>query len=90
MILHFLCVLNQLLMGTVGLQKVRANRVIVLIDKHKDKRISESTINAFSADARRGFLVNSFHTKNVCQVIHPQEIADKVVRDYIRSLTVRG
>ena len=42
-------VLTNLLMGTVGLQKVKANRVIVLIDKHKDKRISESTINSVSA-----------------------------------------
>jgi len=42
-------VISGLLMGTVGLQKVKANRVIVLIDKHNDKRISESTINAVSA-----------------------------------------
>ena len=42
-------VITNLLMGTVGLQKVRANRVIVLIDKHKDERISELTINAVSA-----------------------------------------
>ncbi len=42
-------VLAQLLMGTVGLQKVRANRVILVIDKHKEKRITGRTINAASA-----------------------------------------
>ena len=42
-------VLAQLLMGTVGLQKVRANRVILVIDKHPDSRISDFTINAASA-----------------------------------------
>jgi len=39
----------ELLMGTVGLQKVRANRVMLVIDKHKEKRISGRTINAASA-----------------------------------------
>ncbi len=42
-------VICQLLMGTVGLQKVRANRVLLVIDKHKDERVSELTINAASA-----------------------------------------
>jgi hypothetical protein len=36
-------------MGTVGLQKVRANSVILVIDKHKEKRITGRTINAASA-----------------------------------------
>ena len=42
-------VISQLLMGTVGLQKVRANRVMLVIDKHKEKRISDFAINAASA-----------------------------------------
>ncbi|MBW8002847.1 MAG: DUF3326 domain-containing protein [Planctomycetes bacterium] len=42
-------VLAQLLMGTVGLQKVRANRVMLVIDKHIDSRISDFSINAASA-----------------------------------------
>jgi hypothetical protein len=42
-------VLSNLLMGAVGLEKVRANRVILVIDKHKEKQISETTINAVSA-----------------------------------------
>lgn len=42
-------VLSQLLMGKVGLQKVRANRVMLVIDKHPDSRISDFAINAVSA-----------------------------------------
>ena len=42
-------VISQLLMGTVGLQKVRANRVMLIIDKHEDERICELAINAASA-----------------------------------------
>jgi hypothetical protein len=42
-------VISNLLMGTVGLEKVRANRVMLVIDKHKEKLISERTINAVSA-----------------------------------------
>jgi len=41
--------ISNLLMGTVGLQKVRANRVMLVIDKHQEKRITERTINAASA-----------------------------------------
>jgi len=42
-------VISNLLLGTIGLQRVRANRVILVIDKHKERRISERTINAASA-----------------------------------------
>jgi len=42
-------VLSQLLMGAVGLEKVRANRVLLVIDKHEDERICELAINAASA-----------------------------------------
>lgn len=41
--------LAQLLMGTIGLQKVRANRVMLVIDKHPDGRISDFSVNAASA-----------------------------------------
>jgi len=42
-------VLTRLLMGTIGLQKVRANRVLLVVDKHEDKFFYESAINAASA-----------------------------------------
>lgn len=42
-------VITRLLMGTVGLQKARSNRVILLIDKHEDKFFCESAINSVSA-----------------------------------------
>ena len=42
-------IISNLLMGTVGLEKVRANRVMLVIDKHQDSRISDFAINAASA-----------------------------------------
>jgi len=42
-------VLARLLMGTVALQRVRSNRVLLAIDKHEDPRISDLAINAASA-----------------------------------------
>jgi hypothetical protein len=41
--------ISRLLMGTVGLQRVRSNRVLLVMDKHGDPRISDLTINAVSA-----------------------------------------
>lgn len=42
-------VISRLLMGTAGIQKVRSNRVMLVIDKHEDKLFYESAINAVSA-----------------------------------------
>ena len=47
-------VLSRLLMGTVGLQKVRSNRVMLAIDKHHDRFFHEAAINSASA-ARAAF-----------------------------------
>ena len=47
-------VLTRLLMGTAGLQKVRSNRVLLVMDEHEDERISRVSINAASA-ARAAF-----------------------------------
>ena len=42
-------VICRLLMGTIGLQKVRANRVLVVIDAHKDDFFINAAVNAVSA-----------------------------------------
>lgn len=47
-------VLSRFLMGTVGLQKVRSNRVMLVIDNHHDKFFYEAAINSASA-ARAAF-----------------------------------
>ena len=41
-------VICRLLMGTVGLQKVRSNRVLVVIDAHNDKTFVNAAINSVS------------------------------------------
>jgi hypothetical protein len=42
-------VLTRLLMGTAGLQPVRSNRVIVVIDAHQSDALSNAAINAVNA-----------------------------------------
>lgn len=42
-------VITRLLMGVVGLQKVRANRVMLVLDKHENKFFHEAAINSLSA-----------------------------------------
>ena len=41
--------ITQLLMGTAGLQRVRANRVLVIIDAHETEVFVNDTVNAVSA-----------------------------------------
>jgi len=42
-------VITNLLMGNIALQKVRSNRVVLIIDKHEDKFFYEAATNAASA-----------------------------------------
>ncbi|MBU1208414.1 MAG: DUF3326 domain-containing protein [Proteobacteria bacterium] len=42
-------VISRLLMGTIGLQEVRSNRVLLVIDEHENEQVSELAINAASA-----------------------------------------
>ena len=41
-------IITRLMMGQVGLQKVRSNRVLMLMDKHEDKLFNDEIINAVS------------------------------------------
>jgi len=42
-------ILTRLLTGQIGLQKVRSNKVLVLMDSHEDKYFNEEVINAVSS-----------------------------------------
>ena len=50
-------VISRLMMGALGLGPVRANRVLVVIDKHRDRYFSTAAINAVNA-ARASFGLN--------------------------------
>ena len=41
--------LTRLLMGSIGLQKVRSNRVLLLLDEHEDAYFTDAAINSVSA-----------------------------------------
>ncbi len=42
-------VITRLLMGTIAIQKVRSNRVMLVVDKHNEKIFHEAAVNAMSA-----------------------------------------
>jgi hypothetical protein len=42
-------ILTRLLMGKIGLQRVRSNRILMLMDKHKEKLFNDEVINAVSS-----------------------------------------
>lgn len=42
-------VITRLLMGQIGLQKSRSNRILMLMDKHEDKLFNDEIINAVSS-----------------------------------------
>lgn len=50
-------VVSRLMMGTVGLRRVRSNRVLVVIDAHKDPFFVHAAVNSVSA-ARAAFGLN--------------------------------
>jgi len=50
-------VITRFMMGTVGLQPVRSNRVLAIIDAHKDQRFVDRAVNAISG-ARGSFGFN--------------------------------
>jgi len=41
-------IITRLMMGQIGLQKVRSNRILTLMDKHEDKLFNDEIINAVS------------------------------------------
>ena len=41
--------ITRLLMGQIGLQKVRSNKILMLMDKHQDKFFNEEVVNAVSS-----------------------------------------
>lgn len=41
--------ITRLLMGQIGLEKVRSNKILMLMDKHQDKFFNEEVVNAVSS-----------------------------------------
>ncbi len=73
-------VITRLLMGTVSLQKVRSNRLMLVVDKHEDKFFDEAAVNAVSA-ARAALGLD-------CPVVLKME--DKVIMKSLYSTSGRA
>ena len=66
-------VISRLLMGTVGLIPVRANRVLVIIDAHRDELFVNAAINSVSA-ARAAY---GLHCPRVVQLDPPLKMTSR-------------
>ncbi len=75
-------VIARFLMGAVGLRPVRANRILVVIDKHQDPYFANAAINAVNA-ARASFGLD-------CQRIVELDPPVKMRADYTRSGRATG
>ena len=75
-------VLCRLLMGTIGLQPVRSNRVLVLMHPHRDRIFADLTINAVNA-ARASYGLN-------CPAILELESPLVMSSDYTESERAAG
>jgi hypothetical protein len=73
-------VITRLLMGTIGLQKVRSNRIMLVIDKHENKFFHEAAVNAVSA-ARAAFGID-------CPIV--VKMVDKVLMHSLYSTSGRA
>jgi len=63
-------IITRLLMGQVGLQPARSNRVLVLMDKHKEKFFNDEIINAVSsARVTLGLDCDVFEMENIIETV---------------------
>lgn len=63
-------IVTRLLMGKLGLQSVRSNRVLLLMDKHKEKFFNDEVINAVSsARVALGLDCDVYEMENIIESI---------------------
>ena len=75
-------VLTRFLMGTLGLRKVRSNRVLTIIDDHEDELFVNAAVNAVSA-ARASFGLN-------CPKVIKMEVPVRLTAKYADSGRATG
>jgi hypothetical protein len=73
-------VITRLLMGSIGLKKVRSNRIMLVIDKHEDNFFHEAAVNAVSA-ARAAFGLD-------CPIV--VKMSDKILMQSLYSSSGRA
>jgi Protein of unknown function (DUF3326) len=74
-------IITSLMMGQIGLQKVRSNKILMLMDKHEDKLFNDEIVNAVST-ARISLGID-------CEVLEMDNII-KSVSEYSQSGRATG
>lgn len=73
-------IVTRLLMGKLGLQSVRSNRVLLLMDKHKEKFFNDEVINAVSsARVALGLDCDVYEMENIIESISSYSASGRAI-----------
>jgi len=73
-------VITRLMMGQIGLQKVRSNRILMLMDKHEDKLFNDEIVNAVSsARISLGIDCNVYEMDNIIKSVSAYSTSGRAI-----------
>lgn len=73
-------IITRLMMGQIGLQKVRSNRILMLMDKHEDKLFNDEIVNAVSsARISLGIDCNVYEMDNIIRSVSAYSTSGRAV-----------
>lgn len=73
-------IITRLMMGQIGLQKVRSNRILMLMDRHEDKLFNDEIVNAVSsARISLGIDCNVYEMDNIIRSISAYSTSGRAI-----------
>lgn len=73
-------IITRLLMGRIGLQRVRSNRLLMLMDKHKESFFNDEIINAISsARITLGLDCDVFEMENIIESVSRYSVSGRAI-----------
>lgn len=73
-------IITRLLMGRIGLQRVRSNRLLMLMDKHKESYFNDEIINAISsARVTLGLDCDVFEMENIIESVSRYSVSGRAI-----------
>ena len=73
-------IVTRLLMGRIGLQRVRSNRLLVLMDKHTERFFNDEIVNAISsARVTLGLDCDVFEMENIIESVSRYSVSGRAI-----------
>jgi len=77
-------IITRLLMGRIGLQRVRSNRLLILMDKHQESFFNDEIINAVSsARVTLGMDCDVFEMENIIESVSRYSVSGRATGEII-------